>query len=109
MSQITNPVGVPQQGAYQMTAPMPGMSIGDMMDFLWRHSGRIVLTCLVAAAMFAAAVGWLWSIQPTNEVASQSLRFTFDGAQRGEYANGVPFSPKDLTAMPRKHSGSKGI
>jgi hypothetical protein len=100
MSQITNPVGVPQQGAYQMTAPMPGMSIGDMMDFLWRHSGRIVLTCLVAAAMFAAAVGWLWSIQPTNEVASQSLRFTFDGAQRGEYANGVPFSPKDLTAMP---------
>jgi hypothetical protein len=55
---------------------------------------------MVAGALFAAAVGWLWSIQPTNEVASQSLRFTFDGAQRGQYANGVPFSPKDVTAMP---------
>ena len=112
MSQISNPVGVPQQGAYpvpgqmgaqmptQMPTQLPGMSIGDMMDFLWRHAGRIVATCMVAGALFAAAVGWLWSTQPTNEVASQSLRFTFDGAQRGQYANGVPFSPKDVTAMP---------
>ena len=100
MSQMTSPAGVPQQTAYPMPSPMPGMSIGDMMDFLWRHAGRIVATCLVAAALFAAAVGWLWSVQPTNEVASQSLRFTFNGAQRGEYANGVPFSPKDVTATP---------
>jgi hypothetical protein len=42
----------------------------------------------------------LRSYMPRTTVARQTIRFTFDGAERGESPNGMTFSPKDVLAAP---------
>ncbi len=37
---------------------------------------------------------------PRATVARQTIRFTFDGAERGQYPNGTAFSPQDVLAAP---------
>ena len=93
MTQHSDPVRVERE-------PAEGLSIVDVALFLRRHSARIavwvVLGCVAAGGLLLLAR----AIIPNVEIASQTIRFTFDGCDRGEYPNGMPFSPKDLLAAP---------
>ncbi len=81
-------------------AASQGMSLLDVAQFLKRHAVRIAVWVLLACGLAGGVVLGVRAGLPNTVIASQTIRFTFTGCDRGEYPNGMPFSPKDLLAAP---------
>jgi hypothetical protein len=77
-----------------------GLSLVDVWQFTQRHFVRIAVWVVLGCMFYSGVVVLLRSYMPRATVARQTIRFTFDGAERGEYPNGMPFSPKDVLAAP---------
>ena len=77
-----------------------GIGLVDVAQFLGRHAVRIAVWVVLAGMLAGGAAVLLRVSLPRDMVARQTIRFTFDGAERGQYPNGTPFSPKDLLASP---------
>ena len=89
----------PDSGAVDQGAS-EGLSLVDVAQFLGRHAVRLAVWVLLACALSGGVVLMVRSGLSNTMVASQTIRFTFEGCDRGEYPNGMPFSPKDLLAAP---------
>jgi hypothetical protein len=87
----------PDAAEFQMDQ---GLSLVDVWQFTQRHFVRIAVWVVLGCMFYSGVVVLLRSYMPRATVARQTIRFTFDGAERGEYPNGMPFSPKDLLAAP---------
>jgi len=72
----------------------------DVLGVVWRARRAIVRSVLLCGTLYAAAAACVFAFQPKREIAEQEISFTFDGAKKGNYPNGTPFSPQDLTAAP---------
>jgi len=73
----------------------------DIIKLLKGH-GRQALIVAVGMALVvgtAAAAYFLWG-QPVRRASVLEFRPTFDGADKGEYPNGLPFSSADVAAAP---------
>ena len=80
---------------YPNTANAPyddEISIGELLQKLWKKRGLIVFLPLVCAGLTIA--GLLW----TKSVGSERLSYYVEltGIKDGAYSNGVAFSPQDL-------------
>lgn len=87
----------PDAAEFQMDQ---GLSLVDVWQFIQRHFVRILVWVILGCMLYSGVVVLLRSYLPRATVARQTIRFTFDGAERGEYPNGMPFSPKDVLAAP---------
>ena len=87
----------PDAAEFQMDQ---GLSLVDVWQFTQRHFVRIAVWVVLGCMFYSGVIVLLRSYMPRAAVARQTIRFTFDGAERGEYPNGMPFSPKDLLAAP---------
>ena len=87
----------PDAAEFQMDQ---GLSLVDVWQFTQRHFVRIAVWVVLGCMFYSGVVVLLRSYMPRATVARQTIRFTFDGAERGEYPNGMPFSPKDVLAAP---------
>jgi len=77
--------------------PVPGT---DLFAVLWRARWRILSLLLVLGLAYSGYALLRISTDQVRRSASQEIVFTFDGASRGQYANGLAFSPQDLLAEP---------
>jgi hypothetical protein len=87
----------PDAAEFQMDQ---GLSLVDVWQFVQRHFVRITIWVVLGCMFYSGVIVLLRSYLPRATVARQTIRFTFDGADRGEYPNGMPFSPKDVLAAP---------
>ena len=78
-------------------ATAPGI---DVLALLWRARWRMFTMALVVGLAYASFAAWRLASDQPRRSAAQQIVFTFDGAQRGQYPNGVAFSPQDLLAEP---------
>lgn len=72
----------------------------DVLGLVWRARRAILLSVLLCGSVYAAVAVCVLAFQPKWSIAEQEISFTFDGAKKGNYPNGMPFSPQDLTAAP---------
>ncbi|MBM4007867.1 MAG: hypothetical protein FJ292_10010 [Planctomycetes bacterium] len=87
----------PDAAEFQMDQ---GLSLVDVWQFVQRHFVRIMVWVVLGCMFYSGVIVLLRSYLPRASVARQTIQFTFDGAERGEYPNGMPFSPKDVLAAP---------
>ena len=80
---------------YPNTANAPyddEISIGELLQKLWKKRGLIVFLPLVCAGLTIASLLW------TKSVGGERLSYYVEltGIKDGAYSNGVAFSPQDL-------------
>jgi hypothetical protein len=77
-----------------------GISLRPLVRTLWGY--RRVMAAAVSVTLLTfllGSLGWyLW--QPSERRASIEFRLEFDGADEGQYPNGLPFSPAEIIASP---------
>ena len=64
---------------------------------LLRYRQIIFAGTLVMTGLTLVVGGWYFLMQPTRWSASLGFRPMFDGAERGQYPNGLAFLPSDVT------------
>jgi len=76
------------------------ISIKDLILNLWRARARIVIATLTAALIIFTAAGTVFLLQKKASITKLEFRLEFQGADRGEYPNGMKFSSADILANP---------
>lgn len=75
------------------------ISLSDLMTILWRYRVAMVVSSLVAATVVVVSVCLLYVATPNQQSASLPFRAVFEGAEKGEYPNGLKFSPSDVISL----------
>lgn len=69
-----------------------------IIQILWKRRATLAWS-LAGAALFLAVAGiGLYLVLPESRVAKLQIQLTFDGVDKRQYPNGIPFSPQDLIA-----------
>lgn len=76
------------------------ISIRDLILTLWRSRAKIVIYSLAAALIIFAVAGTTFLLQEKQKVTKIQFRLEFEGADKGEYPNGMKFSTADILAGP---------
>ena len=66
----------------------------------WRERMRIVLLALAGLIVAAGVILAARLLRPTQPMSALTLRLLFNGVERGEYPNGIRFTPADIVATP---------
>ena len=90
-----------EQAQHHATDPQEDeISLRPYFEIIWRYRKVIgQLTAGVAILFVIGAIG-LWAMKPTEKIASIQFRLLFDGASKGQYPNGTPFSASEVVATP---------
>src|SRR5208283_1913071 len=72
----------------------------DLFGLWWSERRRIVLLALAGLAVAAGVVLAAMLLRPTQQMSALTLRLLFKGVERGEYPNGMRFTPADVVATP---------
>jgi hypothetical protein len=76
------------------------LSVRKIARALWWYR-RVITAALVAVAIVGAAIaGWIYLRQPVERQATIEFRMVFDGADKGEYPNGLKFSYSEVIGAP---------
>jgi len=76
------------------------ISLKPLVKALWTGRRRILAYWAFAAAAFAVGAVAYYLMSPSERTARVEFRLLFDGADRGQYPNGTPFSAVDIIAAP---------
>jgi hypothetical protein len=76
------------------------VSLAPLFRTLWLYRQVIAAGVVGLVVLCLLGVVALNVILRSESVASTSFRLTFEGADRGTYPNGTPFSPSELVAPP---------
>jgi len=66
----------------------------------WGERRRIILLALAGLVVGAGVVLAVIVMRPTQPISALTLRLLFYGVERGEYPNGIRFTPADIVATP---------
>ena len=71
-----------------------------MVPVLWSYRRAVGLALAAVMGVFLVLGLARYFTQPTERIASLEFRAIFEGADVGQYPNGLPFSPSEITAAP---------
>ena len=71
-----------------------------IFDALWSYRRVILLSVGALVAVLSVRAFWVYVSQAEEQLASLEFRLTFDGAERGQYPNGLDFDRAEITAPP---------
>ena len=76
----------------------PGSTIWPMVMKLWNYRRSIgwALGCALFVFLLGLTLVYLW--YPDQKTAQVGFRLLFEGAEKGEYPNGMLFGPTDITS-----------
>lgn len=86
--------GIPPEGAEQP------LSITRLLRTLAAYRAVILLTLLVVAVGYMIFAVAIYLLRPSIRTTSLHFRLDFEGAELGEYPNGVQFSTADIISTP---------
>jgi hypothetical protein len=76
------------------------ISLWPLVLRLWHYRMVIILASVVTVGVIGLALGWATLRAPTQQTARVGFRLMFQGAEKGQYPNGTPFGPSDITSTP---------
>ena len=74
------------------------ISLAPLFRIAWGYRSVVLLSLIGVAVAFLTWVAWEITFQPVERRASVPFRLVFDGAERGEYPNGIPFSHAEIVS-----------
>ena len=77
-----------------------GISLWPMIMKLWGFRRVIQLAFAGALGVFLLGLAFAYVWYPNQKTAQIGFRLLFEGADKGEYPNGTPFGPSDITSTP---------
>jgi hypothetical protein len=77
-----------------------GISLMPHFETLWKYRGVIAAAVVGAVTLYVVGVLLLLLAAPAERIGSIQFRLLFEGAEKGEYANGTPFSASEIVAGP---------
>ena len=72
------------------------ISLAPLFRIAWGYRAVVLLSFIGVAVAFLTWAVWELTFQPVERRASVPFRLVFDGADRGEYPNGLPFSHSEI-------------
>ena len=66
----------------------------------WAQRVKIVLLSFAGLVIGAAIFAAVYALRPSQQEATLLFRVLFNGAEKGQYPNGVRFTPSDIVATP---------
>lgn len=66
----------------------------------WAQRVRIVLLALAGLVVGAAIFAAVYALRESRQEATLTFRVLFNGAEKGQYPNGMRFTPSDVVATP---------
>lgn len=88
------------ENASDPVALEPPISLARLVGVLRLYRRAILVMVLSVMALYSAMALGLFALAPANRVTGLRFRVDFEGAQRGEYPNGLRFSPTEIIASP---------
>ena len=76
------------------------ISLWPMILKVWHSRRTIGLAFGGALVVFLLGLALVYSWYPNQKTAQVGFRLLFDGADKGQYPNGTPFGPSDITTTP---------
>lgn len=76
------------------------ISVSRIVHTLRRYASVIFLSLLSVLVGYAILAGAIYALAPAHRVTSVQFRLDFQGAERGEYPNGIKFSPSEVLSTP---------
>ena len=76
------------------------ITLRPLFTVVWRYRHVIIGSIAFIVAAFALVMSFLYFTLPIERTARLGFRLLFDGAQRGEYPNGLRFSASDIVETP---------
>ncbi|MCX6545121.1 MAG: hypothetical protein NTV05_12015 [Acidobacteria bacterium] len=76
------------------------ISLWPMIVKVWNSKRTIGLAFGGALAVFLLGLAFVYVWYPNQKTAQVGFRLLFDGADKGQYPNGTPFGPSDITSTP---------
>jgi hypothetical protein len=67
---------------------------------LWNYRRFVGLACVAGVVVFVLWFALAYLRSPNQVTAQVGFRLLFDGADKGQYPNGSPFGPSDITSIP---------
>ncbi|HKO56892.1 MAG TPA: hypothetical protein VJ276_13540 [Thermoanaerobaculia bacterium] len=83
-----------------MVEPETPISVSHLVHTLRAYAPVILLSLAAVAIGYLILAVALYLVSPSQRITGQQFRLDFEGAQRGEYPNGVRFSPSEIVATP---------
>jgi len=76
------------------------ISLWPMVMKVWRSRRTIRLAFGGALGVFLLGLALVYLWFPNQKTAQVGFRLLFEGADKGQYPNGTPFGPSDITSTP---------
>lgn len=76
------------------------LTLSDLVAGVWRYRVPLFMSVVVGICLAVIGVATLYFVTPSTQTATLSFRVLFDGADKNQYPNGLPFSPTDILAGP---------
>ncbi len=89
-----------QQGIEYQEYDQDEISIKDLVLSLWRARARIIVLSLAAVVLLCGVAAAVYLFQEKQNVAKVEFKLLFEGADQGEYPNGMSFSSADILSTP---------
>lgn len=80
--------------------PETPISVSHLVHTLRAYAPVILLSLAALAIGYLILAVALYIASPSQRITMQQFRLDFEGAQKGEYPNGVKFSPSEIVATP---------
>jgi hypothetical protein len=91
---------LPRDGSVNGAAYDDEISLKRLVRTLWSYR-RVIVTAIAAVlVLFLIGAGIAFLRQPVERQAGVEFRLVFEGADRGEYPNGLRFSRSEIIAPP---------
>lgn len=74
------------------------LTLSDLVAGVWRYRVPLFMSVVVGICLAVIGVATLYFVTPSTQTATLSFRVLFDGADKNQYPNGLPFSPTDILA-----------
>ena len=80
--------------------PDDGISLKPYFETLWSYRRVIAAAVVSVVTLYLVGVLLVLLIAPVERVGSVQFRLLFEGAEKGQYANGTSFSASEIVAGP---------
>ena len=80
--------------------PETPISVSHLVHTLRAYSAVIWLSLAAVVIGYLIFAVVLYLVSPSQRITLQQFRLDFEGAQKGEYPNGVKFTPTEIVASP---------
>lgn len=76
------------------------ISVSHLLHTLQRYSSVILLSLVAVLVGYAILAAAIYALAPAERITTIPFRLDFEGADRGEYPNGLKFSPTEVISAP---------